>query len=133
MSIFIIWLMDNVWILQGEVTCQSLLRVTMACPSIWNFYSSVRMAKQTVWMANQTVQIIYSPVRTVCASVWNFYSSVRTADQTFQTIYSSIRTVRQTVWMLQGQFVNRSLLLANESIKAQFRHYASLTPNLIQP
>ena len=77
------------------------------------------MAKQTVWMANQTVQIIYSPVRT--------------ADQTFQTIYLSIRTVRQTVWMLQGQFVNRSLLLANESIKAQFRHYASLTPNLIQP
>ena len=133
MSIFIIWLMDNVWILQGEVTCQSLLRVTMACPSIWNFYSSVRMAKQTVWVANQTVQIIYSPIRTVCASVWNFYSSIRTADQTFQTIYSSIRTVRQTVWMLQGQFVNRSLLLANESITAQFRHYASLTPNLIQP
>lgn len=55
------------------------------------------------------------------------------ADQTFQTIYSSIRTVRQTVWMLQGQFVNRSLLLANESIKAQFRRFSSLTPNLIQP
>ena len=91
------------------------------------------MAKQTVWMANQTIQIIYLPIRTVCASVWNFYSSVQTADQTFQTIYSSIRTVRQTVWMLQGQFVNRSLLLAKESIKAQFRHYTSLTPNLIQP
>ena len=55
------------------------------------------------------------------------------ADQTFQTIYSSIRTVRQTVWMLQEQFINHSLLLANESIKAQFRRYASLTPNLIQP
>ena len=91
------------------------------------------MAKQTIWMANQTVQIIYSPIRMVCASVWNFYSSVRMADQTFQTIYLSIRMVRQTVWMLQGQFVNCSLLLANESIKAQFRHYASLTPNLIQP
>ena len=72
--------MDNVWILQGEVTCQSLLRVTTACPSIWNFYSSVRMAKQTVWMAkqtvwmaNQTIQIIYSPIQMVCASVWNFY------------------------------------------------------------
>lgn len=55
------------------------------------------------------------------------------ADQTFQTIYSSIRTVRQTVWMLQGQFINHSLLLANESIKAQFRRFSSLTPNLIQP
>ena len=91
------------------------------------------MAKQTVWMANQTIQIIYSPIQTVCASVWNFYSSIRMADQTFQTIYSSIRTVRQTVWMLQGQFINHSLLLANESIKAQFSHYASLTLNLIQP
>lgn len=55
------------------------------------------------------------------------------ADQTFQTIYSSIQTVRQTVWMLQGQFINHSLLLANESIKAQFRRFSSLTPNLIQP
>lgn len=71
--------------------------------------------------------------KTVCAFVWNFYPSIRTADQTFQIIYSFIQKIRQTVWMLQGQFVNRSLLLANESIKAQFRRYASLTPNLIQP
>ena len=56
----------------------------------------------------QTVQIIYSPVRSVCLSVRNFYSSVRTADQTVQIVYSSVRTVRQTVRTLEGPFVNRS-------------------------
>ena len=54
--------------------------IQMACPSIWNFYSSIRMAKQTV-------QIIYSPVWMVCPSVRNFYSSVRMADQTVQIIH----------------------------------------------
>ena len=74
-----------------------------------NFISTVvRTAKQTVRTANQTVQIIYSPNRTVCPSVRNFYSSVRTADQTVQIIYSSVRTVRQTVRTLQGPFVNLS-------------------------
>ena len=54
--------------------------IQMACPSIWNFYSSIRMA-------NQTVQIIYSTVWMVCPSVGNFYSSVRMADQTVQIIH----------------------------------------------
>ena len=84
--------------------------VRTACQSVrhYPFYTSVRTAKQTVRKANQTVQIIYSPVRMVCPSVRNFYSSVRTADQTVQIIYSPIRTVRQTVRTLQGPFVNRS-------------------------
>ena len=84
--------------------------VRTACQSVrhYPFYSSVRTAKQTVRKANQTVQIIYSSVRTVCPSVRNFYSCVRTADQTVQIIYSPVRTVRQTVRTLQGPFVNRS-------------------------
>ena len=48
------------------------------------------MAKQTILMANQTIQAIYSPIRTVCLSVWNFYSSVRTANQTIEIIYSPV-------------------------------------------
>ena len=85
--------------------------VRTACQSVrhYPFYLSVRTAKQTVRTANQTVQIIYSPVRTVCPSVRNFYSSVRTADQTVQIIYSPVQTVRQTVPTLQRPFVNRSL------------------------
>ena len=54
--------------------------IQMACPSIRNFYSSIRMAKQTV-------QIIYSPVWMVCPSVRNFYLSVQMADQTVQIIH----------------------------------------------
>ena len=86
--------------------------VRTACQSVrhYSFYSSLRTAKQTIRTANQTVQIIYSPVRTVCLSVRNFYSSVRTADQTVQIIYSPVRTVTQTVRTLQGPFFNRSFL-----------------------
>ena len=114
--------------------------VLIACHSVWYypFYSSIRMAKQTiltanqtiqiiyspiwtvclsvrnfyssVWTANQTIEIIYSPVWKVCLSIWNFYLSIRTADQTVQIIYSSVRTVRQTVQTLQGLFVNHVFL-----------------------
>ena len=112
--------------------------VLIACHSVWHypFYSSIQMAKQTILTANQTIQIIYSPIRMVCLSVRNFYSSVRTAnqtvqiiyspvwmvclsvrnfylsvqtaDQTVQIIYSSVRTVRQTV---QKNFKDRSLTM----------------------
>ena len=115
--------------------------VLIACHSVrhYPFYSSIQMAKQTILTANQTIQIIYSPIRMVCLSVRNFYSSVRTAnqtvqiiyspvwmvclsvrnfylsvqtaDQTVQIIYSSVRTVRQTVRTLQGPFVNHVFLL----------------------
>lgn len=42
------------------------------------------MAKQTIRMVNQTLQIIHSPIPTVCLSVQNFYSSIQMAEQTIQ-------------------------------------------------
>ena len=42
----------------------------------------------------------------VCPSDKNFYSSVQMADQTSQIIYSPVQMVRQTVQMPQGLFIN---------------------------
>ena len=44
--------------------------IWMACQSVWHylFYSSIQAAKQTIWMAYQIVEIIYSPIQTVCLS-----------------------------------------------------------------
>ena len=51
------------------------------------------MAKQTIRMVNQTLQIIDSPIPTVCLSVQNFYSSIQMAEQTIQIFYSTIQMV----------------------------------------
>ena len=74
--------------------------IQMACLSIWNFYSSIRMAKQTV-------QIIYSPVWMVCPSIRNFLL-IRSNGWPNRSNNSSVWTVRQTVQTLQGLLINHS-------------------------
>ena len=68
---------------------------------------SVQNFYSSIQMADQTIQILYSTIQMVCPSVRNFYSSIWMADQTVQIIYSPIWMVRQTVQTLQGLLVNR--------------------------